>query len=154
MALPTAKMFLRAAFIPDVMLLLYQADKCSRHARLEDIPIDERERYRQLAESAVMMACDPALRDVAEYFAAHQVATSRAIDFCRLPLVERWRILQDAQLTIRKFLAFVRGEWPQGIELYQRRLEADRQGVKDANTKRAADVRRDFPVIEGGKADV
>lgn len=148
-----AKAFLRSTHVPDVMLALFRSVKCTREARLEDIPASERAFFQQIAETAVMLVNDPTLRDVGEYFAAHQVAQSREINFYQQPLINRWRIVQDAQLVIRRWLMFCSGEWPGEVASCRQRFEADKAAMEAIRKERvefSRAQRRRFGLIDGG----
>jgi methionyl-tRNA synthetase len=137
--------------VPDLMQALYRAKCCSILARREDIPREDEGLYRQIAEVAIQLVCDPTLRDAAEYYAAHQVAQSRDMEFFALDLRTRWRIVQDAQVVVRRFLAFCRGEYPAALPTYREQFVKDRDAVTASAQRTAETAKRRFDVIPGGQ---
>jgi hypothetical protein len=144
------KAIIRSSYVGDVMQVLYRARSCSPLARREDIPKDVEGLYRQIAEVAIMLVTEPHLRETAEYFAAHQVAVSREMDFFRLPLQNRWQIVQDTRLVVARFLAFCRGEWPAALQSYQDHFQRDKAAIVASNARTAEQARSSFAVLPGG----
>jgi len=58
----TMRALIRARLAVDVAEALYRVEKCSKHAKLEDVPIPQQAIYHQTAEQAV----DTLLRAKAE----------------------------------------------------------------------------------------
>jgi hypothetical protein len=144
----------RSRHVPDVMLALFQAKKCTKLATFGDIPPEDVAVYRQIAEAAVMMIAEPNLREAAEYFAAHQVSLEHDIDFLQLPVEKRWRVVQDVRVVLRKFFAFMRGEYPAALETYREKFQVDKRTIQERQAANRAQFaksqRENFSVVPGG----
>jgi hypothetical protein len=131
-------MMQRANLANDVALALYRADRLSKRAEFDDIPHAVRSTYQQIAEAAVLMVADPELREAADYFAAEMLQSEYGESvLSTLPLKQRIKLVRDAQLIVRRFLAFVRGEWPRAVDVYKQLAKDDKAEILALNEARA-----------------
>jgi hypothetical protein len=129
------KQLLRSQYAEIVATALVKAAKLNDKATLANLDSDvERQFYRQIAQSAVMLVSDRILRHAADYYASE--AYQRAMEYPALRwlgLTQRVNRVTCMREAIKAWLSFLRGQYPLSTEQYKKLAQADREQMAANN---------------------